>query len=578
MIGNLFPKIAAVLALVLMNIVLTPRVHACTRGASDNIQDLLSRAQYVVKADVVAVDDARQNGVLHIESVLFGGAGPEYALLVQTDPVIVTRITEGDPYGNCNFLKDALYPGTSGYFFLTRRADGAYLSATHPWDASIYVFPDERATITFYSRGDDNQYTERVLTESEFIDFIAEFGASAPPDPISGADYARPTPVRIASEDYPRLAPLQMVTSAGTNYILPVDSSVPVEATTDFLHLMTIEVMGYDSTGWNETYFSESFCPGDGCVQASPDGINRARQRGEQIEWYRGSAAGQAFLFSSTGEAIAIWNGNRLEFYTLGWQKASQNFREVVLLNAVSLAANGDTHPYQASWTPNGRMIAFSDADGLWLLDVYDENSEPSLLLPAEGGVIPIAISFSPLGRYVQVEHGSERLTLDTVSGDTFPDGLVSPDDRLLLAFDTQADEFNLRLCYLAPVRECERDFFGTIVRTGPNDSDVFNRFTQVMWRTPTSYIYAACERDEPERCLVDQVNNNHYGGHWNNDVVWSEGYLFDYFESGDTLAIVQDSYTLSIDGSEYDLSGLLDSPIVHINWLPTLFYETPKF
>src|SRR5690606_4321863 len=152
---------------------------------------------------------------------------------------------------------------------------------------------------------------------------------------------------------YPRIAPLQIVTTAGTKYMLPVDSALPVEATADLLHLMTIEVMGYESTDWNEAYFSEAICPGDGCVQVSPDGINRARQRGEQIEWNRGSAAGQAFLFSATGEAIAIWNDNRLELYTLGWQKASQNFREVVLLNTVALAANGDTPPYQASWTPD---------------------------------------------------------------------------------------------------------------------------------------------------------------------------------------------------------------------------------
>lgn len=106
MIANRFAKIAAVLVIAVINVTLTGQVYACTRGASDTIQNLLSRTQYVVKADIVSVDDARQNGVLHIKSVLFGGAGLEYALFVQTDPVIVTRITEGDPSGNCNFLKD----------------------------------------------------------------------------------------------------------------------------------------------------------------------------------------------------------------------------------------------------------------------------------------------------------------------------------------------------------------------------------------------------------------------------------------------------------------------------------------
>ena len=66
MIAHRFPKLIAALAIALINIALTPRVHACSRGVSDNIQNLLSQTQYVVKADVVAVDDARQNGELHI--------------------------------------------------------------------------------------------------------------------------------------------------------------------------------------------------------------------------------------------------------------------------------------------------------------------------------------------------------------------------------------------------------------------------------------------------------------------------------------------------------------------------------
>lgn len=95
-------------------------VHACGGGATDNIQSLLERTQYVVKADVAVVDAVRQNAILSVDAYLFGGSGPEYLVFVQTDPVIVTRLTEGDPYGACNFFQPDLRPGLSAYFFLTR--------------------------------------------------------------------------------------------------------------------------------------------------------------------------------------------------------------------------------------------------------------------------------------------------------------------------------------------------------------------------------------------------------------------------------------------------------------------------
>ena len=57
---------------------------------------------------MIAVDDVRQNAMLSVDSYLFGSPGPEYLLYLQTDPVIVTRMTEGDPYGACNFFQPEL--------------------------------------------------------------------------------------------------------------------------------------------------------------------------------------------------------------------------------------------------------------------------------------------------------------------------------------------------------------------------------------------------------------------------------------------------------------------------------------
>lgn len=534
-------------------------VHACSGGGTDNIQRLLARTDYVVKADVISVDDVRQNAVLSVDSYLFGGSGAKYLVFVQLDPIIVTREIEGELYGNCDFFQKELNPGVTAYFFLARRADGVYVSTTQWNDPNYYSFPDPDTTITLYSQETDG-YLKHVLTENDFVTFVSAYGETTPAKPDT-------------STLFPRLAPLKITTVEGTDYVLPVDSATPVKVTEAFLNEMTIGVMGYDSTGWNERYFSKSTCPGDGCVQVSPDGINRAEQKGEEIHWLGGSATGQAFLFSSTGDAIAIWNENRITFYTLGWRKRDQPFSEIILLNSVTLTGDADKLPYQAAWSPDGRSFSYSDLEGLWSLDVYDPQAEPTRLLTAENTEIPVARMYSPRGRYLQIEQGNTRYTLDTISGDIFPDGFVSPDDQLLLAFDTQADEFEPEICYFAPVRACTT-FNPHSQRISPDESRVFTRYKQAQWRNHHSFIVTVCEAEAPDDCIVTRIYSAARGGYWASDgTFWHEGYTFDYFPPNDTLAVVQDAFTVQINDEELDFSSIIDGKIVEVKWLPSLFY-----
>lgn len=540
----------------------TSTVYACSGGATDNIQNLLSRTDYVVKADVVSIDDVGQNAILSADTYLFGGSGPEYLLFVRNDPVIVTRMIEGDPYGACNFLRPELHAGLSAYFFLSRRPDGSYESSTQWWtnDPSYYAFSETDTTITLYSQESDG-YVEHNLNEQDFVEFVTTFGSSALTDPDGQSVFPRP-------------ALLKIITTEGTPYILPIDSNVPIAATDAWLADLTNTIMGGESTGWNESYFIDTTCPGEGCIQVSPDGINRAQQQGNEVQWFGGSAVGQAFLFSSTGDAIAVWNENQISFYTLGWQKHDQPFTEVTLLNTVTLTGDVNSSPYQAAWSPDGRTFAYSDNDGLWSVDVYNASAEPIHLLDSEDGKIPVALRYSPLGRYLQVEQETTRYILDTLSGDVFPDGLVSPDDQILLAFDTQTDEFAPQICYLAPVRPCE-PLIPRLLRITAEEALVFSRYKQVEWRNNYSFIAIICERDTPDNCMVDRIENRNSGGQWYTEgEFWSQGRMFAYLETGNTLAIVQNAFGLSINGETLDLRPFLDGEIAAVEWLPSLFYS----
>jgi hypothetical protein len=532
-------------------------VQACSGGATDTIANLLSRTEYVVQGEAVAVDDVHQNGVLRVSSYLVGGAGPEYLLFSQNDPAVIERMLEGAGFGTCDFFQQNLVLGKTAYFFLSRRVDGAYVSTTVWFEPDFYTFSDD-ATAVFYSREDD-EFTEHRLTESQFIEFIAEQSQQTASEPIK-------------SPSYPRLAPLKLTTANGTDYFLPVDSVAPVAVTDEVLTEMTQATLGYESPTWNESYFIPSTCPGEACTQVSPNGLQRAWRRGDDVIWFTGSAPGQAFHFASTSDAIAVWNHHQLDIYTLGYERPDQDFSDVMSLNSVTLSQGDDAAFYRSAWSPDGRLLAFSDDDGLWLLDVYNSSAEPSLLLASENAVVPEALQFSPMGRYVQIARGDERATLDIVTGELFTDGVVSADDRLLLAYDTQAGTFDVQICYLAPVNGCEA-LRETFIRLSEEEIHFYDQFTRVEWRDNYSFWAMACQRDELNACVVDQ-RYNESGRLWRDSVYVIEGNAFDYLADGDYLAVVQDDYSVLVNDQLLDMTGEVDSPIVSVEWLSSLFYD----
>jgi hypothetical protein len=562
--------IIVLISLILMGFSAVSEVQACSGGASDNIQDTLANATYVVKADIVSVDDVRQNAILHVDRYLYGGPGPEYLLLVQNDPVIINRIIKDTPVGTCDFFGEDLNLGLTAYFFLTRRPDGIYkVTTAHmpTWATPTYYdFSERGSSVQFYSR-EGEVHTEHILDERAFVEFVTHFGQST---------LVQPQEQSI----FPRLAPLKLTTANGTDYVLPVDSGVPIKATEAFLSEITLHTLGYsDNPAWNEQYFNDSICPGADCIQVSPDGINRAWQDGDQIRWFGGYATGQVFSFSSTGEVIVVWDNNKLELYIYG--PPGVDYNDYRILQSISLSDQTKEQLVQSAWTTDGRSFAYSDADGLWLLeDVYDEAALPVKLLPGEENAIPTALKFSPLGHYLQVERGDERFTLHLESGDVLPDGLISPDDRFLLAYDTRAEFFDIEVCSLTPVEECQPV---PILTLEPDVEDYrgHSAYQQVQWRNTYSFFTTVCAAETHDPCVIAPVRIERLGDddYWrHNTYELSKGYTFDYSSSTDLLAVVQDNNWLAINGEEYNLVTSLDSPIISVEWLPSLFYKASDF
>jgi hypothetical protein len=66
-----------VLSTILFAMTNTQEVNACSGGQPLTVAGLINNSDYVVKAQITDVDDLGQNVILHIESYLAGGSGPE---------------------------------------------------------------------------------------------------------------------------------------------------------------------------------------------------------------------------------------------------------------------------------------------------------------------------------------------------------------------------------------------------------------------------------------------------------------------------------------------------------------------
>ena len=119
------------------------RPAAACSGGSPAMEDFLTEEYVIVKARPVDVDDLNQNGILRVESYIWG-TGPEYLLFVQNEPLVTTGLLEGFlGTGDCNSLYSFTQPNQSEYYVLSRAEGGYYTSSF------IYpqlVFPTEDTT------------------------------------------------------------------------------------------------------------------------------------------------------------------------------------------------------------------------------------------------------------------------------------------------------------------------------------------------------------------------------------------------------------------------------------------------
>lgn len=531
------------------------KAYACS-GRPAPFDSIVEHTDYVVKATVVETDELGQNYILEAETYLAGGAGPKYLLLALNHPILIQGVLE-DLYGggDCNGLFRGLSVGESAYLFVYRREDGSYGTASGPLfnpvfypSVSYYEDSGEKA-FNIYLTDEEGQADEgHSLTEAEFINLIAERTGDLP---------ATPQP----DTPYPLKAPLLLSTVAESFYLLPVDGQPPVRIESDSWLYSQYVISRYHGS-----------CHSLNCYSTSPNGLYNALQREENeivISTYdRGEAilTGQGFLFSTTNTTMAVWNDPNLEIYLL--RQAGDGMREFPreLVNSVSLEVR-PAHIFQsfngvAIWSADGRFLAFSDAAGLWLWDVYTPQNEPRLLLStSENGDVPVADYFSPTGRYLAFSQGDTRETLDLIFGNRYPYGVFSPNEANLVPFDPAATDNPLLMCSLTPY-ECKQ-LIGRDVR-------------QVTWKNNEVATIVICG-DSVATCLIQEVPVLQSAYAREILVYDDKGSMFAYNPRMDAQINLVDGCTLILryPYGEFtnDYCGVLDGYILSMEWALPLFY-----
>jgi hypothetical protein len=230
-----------------------------------------------------------------------------------------------------------------------------------------------------------------------------------------------------------------------------------------------------------------------------------------------------------------------------------------------------------AAWNDDGRLLAYSDAAGIWLWDVFAPDSQPELLVPAADDVVPVSRYFSPGGRLLNFAMGDTVQHIDVVSGQLLPNGIVSPDDRLMINLDSPEISEGYEVCSFTPFR-CATGSTMYLATIDASSGDVTGIYEtsdigKMQWRDNATFLVAACTPDVIDLCGIFLWRAIGPFSQWQN-VRISEGLAFDYDVSNRATVILRDATTLIIDGRELTTADWFDTGMQDVVWMPSLFYH----
>ena len=546
-------------------------VYACSGGGYATFEDFLQyhtdHSSVIVVGHFIELDAVNYNGIFEVERYLAGETTAQYLTVGMNDVRLVTNSYEIHRNYPC-WVNKLL--GRYGGFNRTSQ----YILFLDATDEGIYR-PAIQRYFQFASADAEFGGWDQTFTSEEIQERLTE---------LTGQSYL---PEIAEATSLPRTTPVLVTTTDGQNYVIPVDSDVPFAISAEDASLRVR---------------NQITCNIPPCDAWSPNGLDRVHLlRSEDEAITRDdyditqvhNVVGDRVMMSTSNDAFALWLADgRVEIYALwspdyafpDWIGDGQ-YRPVYLHD---IQLNPTALNYPAIWSPDGRLIYFSDDDGLWMLDAYSADFPPQLILPADH-TIPVARYFSPQGRYLAVTDGEQNYNLDLVTRRELPDGYLNPSDRILLVFDTaNEDGSTLEIMHLAP-NDLRREFYADVL------------YHQVHWTDETRFLasvsgigyfeYDTIAMDDGSYELLEiPVEEPFFAIRSFSSGIYMSTYdtapyrdiqppffnRFVYDPHIGTIYISEDDYHIQFSGITVDMSEYVDSPVESAEWLPSAFYYEP--
>lgn|GEM_PF-3182703 len=575
---------AALLTILLlaMTISYPSPAFACSGGPpawDEYLPYLVEHSEVIVIGRYAEVDDAGANGIFRVESYL-KGFGAEHLLISTEDPLYtVNEQTAHRYYYRCWLFPNPMLDQTYVYF-LNHQQHGGYTIR------DVQVFPTAESTIdVYYNTPNRTSIIVQPLTQTDLHQQISEEVGHEPQSPSVNLPYPRTTPILIT-------------TTVGESFLLPVDTSRLVRVTDD--QIPDLQRDQYE-------------CRTPFCAVYSPNGLDKIFlvPSGSEIpepliDEYRTEPFMVSFTYghrisvSSTSDSYVLWHDDQISIHGLWYPELGYATEPMPQINQLRTIPAETSINYPVAWSPDGRMLALSTDSGLYLWDALTTGDPPRLLLRPNPDV-PVARYFSPGGRYLAVTEGERRYTLDLVSMRELPDGLVSPDDRTLLVFDTASDTpVTLEIALLTPgYRQVK---YNTAAE-----------YSQLLWVNNTQFTaviqgfgYLSSKHDDPYVDPRDGMTYVNVTQYWIPEPFYDviqhtspfipppqlpysqahdhipyevdfQALAYDFESDVGLVEVSADGYTLSINNQLLSLENYLPAPIASVEWLPSLFYyENP--